>query len=51
VYMACRGAMLQTASFVHAGRGYVVTWRGPATRPERDRPRFGAMLKSIVFLR
>ena len=51
VYMACGGELLQTASFVHAGRGYAVTWRGPATRPDRDRPRFGAMLKSIEFLR
>jgi hypothetical protein len=51
VYMACGEELRQTASFVHAGRGYAVTWRGPATRPERDRRRFGAMLKSIVFLR
>jgi hypothetical protein len=51
VYLACGGALRQTASFVHAGRGYAVTWRGPATRPDRDRPRFWTMLESIVFLR
>lgn len=51
VYLDCGGALRQTASFVHAGRGYAVTWRGPATRPNRDRPRFWTMLESIVFLR
>ena len=51
VYLDCGGALRQTASFVHAGRGYTVTWRGPATRPNRDRPRFWTMLESIQFLR
>jgi hypothetical protein len=51
VHEACGGDNRQTASFVHAGRGYRVTWRGTAWRPEPDYPLFDALLKSIVFLR
>ena len=51
VYEPCGGAHRQTASFVHAGRGYSVTWRGTAWPPEPDYPLFDALLKSIVFLR
>lgn len=51
VYEACGGAHRQIASFVHAGRGYSVTWRGAAWPPEPDYPLFDALLKSIVFLR
>ena len=47
----CGGANRQTASFVHAGRGYSVTWRGTAWPPEPEYPLFDALLKSIVFLR
>lgn len=49
VYSDCHGRSLESASFVHHGRGYRVLWRGAAARPERDYPFVDAMLKSIVF--
>jgi hypothetical protein len=36
---------------VHGGRGYRVTWRGKAKRPESDYARFDALLKTLTFPR
>jgi hypothetical protein len=49
VYRGCQGPSLESASFVHDGRGYRAIWRGAAKRPEADYPFFDALLKSIEF--
>jgi hypothetical protein len=51
VYRNCGAPDLESASFVHNGRGYRVTWRGKASRPERDYARFDALLKTFTFSR
>ena len=52
VYGACAGQhSIEVASFVHRGRGYRVTWRGAARRPDADYPFFDALLRTIVFVR
>jgi hypothetical protein len=50
VYRTCGAPNVEVASFVHGGRDYRVTWRGKATRPEADYPRFDAMLKTLTFV-
>ena len=40
VYRDCGDPNLQSASFMHDGRGYGVIWRGKSTPPERDYPLF-----------
>jgi len=49
VYRDCGDPNLQSASFMHDGRGYGVIWRGRRTPPERDYPLFDALLKSFDF--
>ena len=51
VYRRCGAPHLESASFVHNGRGYRVTWRGKTSRPERDYARFDALLKTFSFSR
>jgi hypothetical protein len=51
VYRSCGAPFLESASFVHNGRGYRVTWRGKTNRPERDYARFDALLKTFTFSR
>ena len=51
VYRSCGAPYLQSASFVHNGRGYRVTWRGKTNRPDRDYARFDALLKTFTFSR
>ena len=51
VYRACGAPNLQSASFVHGGRSYRITWRGRSKRPERDYARFDALLKTLTFSR
>jgi hypothetical protein len=51
VYRSCGAPHLESASFVHNGRGYRVTWRGKANRPEHDYARFDALLKTFAFTR
>jgi hypothetical protein len=50
VYRNCGAPSVEVASFAHGGRGYRVTWRGKAARPETDYPRFDAMLKTLTFV-
>jgi hypothetical protein len=49
VYRDCGDPNLQSASFMHDGRGYGVIWRGKSTAPERDYPLFDALLRSFDF--
>lgn len=49
VYRGCGDPNGQSASFVHDGRGYGVTWRGRGIAPERDYPLFDALLRSFDF--
>jgi hypothetical protein len=49
VYRNCGAPHLQSASFVHNGRGYRITWRGKAKRPESDYARFDALVKTLTF--
>jgi hypothetical protein len=51
VYRTCGAPNLQSASFMHHGRGYWITWRGRSKRPERDYARFDALLKTLSFPR
>jgi hypothetical protein len=51
VYRSCGAPHIESASFVHNGRGYRVTWRGKASRPEHDYARFDALLKTLTFSR
>jgi hypothetical protein len=51
VYRSCGAPNVQSATFVHGGRGYRVTWRGKAKRPEDDYARFDAMLQTLSFAR
>jgi hypothetical protein len=51
VYRNCGAPRLQSASFVHDGRGYRITWRGKAKRPESDYARFDALVKTLTFSR
>jgi len=51
VYRNCGAPHIESASFVHNGRGYRVTWRGKSTRPESDYARFDAILKTLTFAR
>jgi hypothetical protein len=51
VYRSCGAPHLESASFVHNGRGFRVTWRGKTSRPEHDYARFDALLKTFAFPR
>lgn len=51
VYRSCGAPHIEAASFIHDGRGYRITWRGRATRPEDDYARFDALLKTLTFAR
>ena len=51
VYRDCGAPHIESATFVHGGRGYRVTWRGKARRPEDDYTRFDALLQSLRFTR
>jgi hypothetical protein len=49
VYRNCGAPDLESASFVHGGRGYRITWRGKARLPEHDYARFDALLRTLSF--
>jgi hypothetical protein len=49
VYRHCGAPNVQSATFVHGGRAYRITWRGKASRPERDYTRFDALLETLTF--
>ena len=51
VYRNCGAPHIESASFVHNGRSYRITWRGKATQPESDYARFDALLKTLTFSR
>ena len=51
VYRNCGAPHVESASFVHDGRAYRITWRGKASQPENDYPRFDALLKTLTFSR
>jgi hypothetical protein len=51
VYRNCGAPHLQSASFIHDGRGFRITWRGKAKRPESDYARFDALVKTLTFSR
>ena len=54
VYEGCGAPHLESASFVHNGRGFRVTWRGKTKRPGHDYDdyaRFDALLKTFTFSR
>lgn len=51
VYRECGAPHIQSATFVHRGRGYRVTWRGKETRPEGAYARFDALLETLRFTR
>jgi hypothetical protein len=51
VYRDCGAPHIESATFVHGGRGYRVTWRGQARRPEDDYARFDALLRTLRFAR
>jgi hypothetical protein len=47
VYRDCGAPHLESATFVHGGRGYRIAWRGKSKRPEHDYARFDALLKTL----
>jgi hypothetical protein len=49
VYRNCGAPHIESASFVHDGRRYLITWRGKARRPEHDYARFDALVKTLTF--
>jgi hypothetical protein len=51
VYRKCGAPHIETASLVHDGRTYRITWHGQARRPEHDYARFDALLKTLTFSR
>jgi hypothetical protein len=51
VYRNCGAPHIESASFVHDGRHYRITWHGKAMRPEHDYARFDALLKTLSFPR
>jgi hypothetical protein len=51
VYPGCGAAHIESASFVHNGRGYQVTWRGKTGWAEHDYARFDALLKTFTVAR
>jgi len=51
VYPSCGAPHIESASFVHNGRGYRVTWRGKTSRADQDYARFDALLKTLTFSR
>lgn len=49
VYRNCGAPNVESASFMHNGRRYRITWRGKARQPENDYARFDALLKTLTF--
>ena len=49
VYRNCGAPHLESASFIHNGLGYRVTWRGKSRRPKDDYARFDALLRTLTF--